>query len=149
MSVQHAKYLYPKRFHHSVQPKPPDSQKVCSSTLCASVSSLTSSSCTYLARIMQFIYIKSRTLRIFREPKLLTSEILSVFPSTVCPCRITLSVVKRDSLRCVAVQDYKHNEFASLCSPLGLHCQWSRGIHFAVWPYKITDTMNSHHCVPI
>jgi hypothetical protein len=57
-------------------------------------------------------------MRIFRELKVLMSEFLNVLPHCV-PSRVTLSVVKRDPLLCVVVQDYDakgRDEFAQLCA---------------------------------
>jgi hypothetical protein len=53
-------------------------------------------------------------------------------------------------------RNIKHWKFwacsPSLCAHLGLHCQWSRAIYFAVWSYRIIVSeveMNSNYCVPI
>jgi peroxiredoxin len=80
--------------------------KVHSSTFYLSASLLISPSCKSSARSTQFTYTKARISRISQEPKLLKSEILNIIPSTVCPCRITLSAVNRDPLHYVHIGLY-------------------------------------------
>jgi hypothetical protein len=132
--------LIHQHFHHNVRPKPPEWRNVGFSTLWVSVSALTASSCRFSARLTAFIDIKSRIMLIFRELKFLTSEILNVLTSTVCPVglhcqwskrihlpvwpyRIIVSEVEMNFHNCVPMKGCNvsgQEGFTSLCDPTGL-----------------------------